>query len=535
MLLQADLAKDSKKLEEIGVTGPDFDLDVVKKETLAEPTWLHCGAGNIFRAFLGSAQQTLLNKKLSDKGIIAAEGYDFEIVDVMREYDNLTLNVTLKESGQVDYDIIGSIVEYLKMDLESEDFVTVKNIFKAPSLQMVSFTITEKGYSITDPDGNFTQAVLADFENGPAQVQSYIGKIVYLMHERYQAGKHPVALVSMDNMSHNGDVLAKAVLQFAEKWIEKGFMEEDFLAYLKDESLVAFPWSMIDKITPRPDSEVKERLEKIGFENIEPRTTERHTYVAPYVNGEETEYLIVEDKFPNGRPQLEEAGIIFTDRDTVNATEIMKVTACLNPLHTALAIFGSILGHTSIHEEMKDEDLVKLIEQLGYQEGLPKVVDPKIISPKKFIDEVLEQRLPNPFIPDTPQRIATDTSQKMAIRFGNTLKAYVEEDNDVSSLVAIPLVYAGWLRYLMAIDEDGNEMTLSPDPLLPMLRPIFEGTGLGEEPNWESIKGLLRNEDIFGIDLFEAGIAETVLEYFAKMIEKPGAVRETIKEALKNI
>lgn len=535
MLLQADLAKDSKKLDEIGVSGPLYDVEVVKERTLAEPTWLHCGAGNIFRAFLGSAQQTLLNQNLSDKGIIAAEGYDFEIVDVMREYDNLTLNVTLKESGQVDYDIIGSIVEYLKMDLQSEDFKTVTNIFKAPSLQMVSFTITEKGYSLTDPAGNFSQAVLADFENGPTQVQSYIGKIVYLMHERYQAGKLPVALVSMDNMSHNGEVLAKAVHQFAEQWIEKGFMEAGFLDYLKDETVVAFPWSMIDKITPRPDEEVKARLEKKGFENIEARTTERHSYVAPYVNGEETEYLIIEDKFPNGRPQLDEAGIIFTDRDTVNATEIMKVTACLNPLHTALAIFGSLLNHTSIHEEMKDEDLVQLIKHLGYQEGLPKVVDPKIISPKQFIDEVIEKRLPNPFIPDTPQRIATDTSQKMAIRFGNTLKAYVEEDNDVSSLVAIPLVYAGWLRYLMAIDEEGNAMTLSPDPLLPTLQPIFEGAALGEEPNWDGIKELLKNEDIFGIDLFEAGIAETVLSYFEKMIKEPGAVRATIKEALLNV
>lgn len=532
MLLQSALLNDSIELQEKGVTFPQFDTNQVKEATLQEPVWLHCGAGNIFRAFLGSAQQHILNEGFTEKGIIAAEGYDYEIVDLMREYDNLTINVTLKESGQVNYEVVSSIVEYLKMDLQSEEFQTLKDIFKAPSLQLVSFTITEKGYSITDASGRYSKVVQEDFQNGPQHVQSYIGKVVYLLHERYQAGKFPLALVSMDNMSHNGEKLAASVHDFAANWIKNGFMEEGFLQYLKDGEKVSFPWSMIDKITPRPDDTVMERLEGLGFEKIEARLTERHSYVAPYVNGEETEYLIVEDDFPNGRPSLEHAGIIFTDRETVNATEIMKVTACLNPLHTALAIYGCLLGYESIYQEMQDEDLVTLIKQLGYQEGLPKVVDPKIISPKKFIDEVIEQRLPNPFIPDAPQRIATDTSQKLAIRFGNTLKAYVDQDEDVSQLVAIPLVYAGWLRYLMGIDDKGNQMSLSPDPLLPSLEPIFADAELGKALPQEEITNLLRNTDIFGIDLYEAGVAETVLELFAKMNTEPGAVRRTLQETL---
>ena len=72
----------------------------------------------------------------------------------------------------------------------------------------------------------------------------------------------------------------------------------------------------------------------------------------------------------------------FTDRDTVNRTERMKVTTCLNPLHTALAVYGCLLGYILIREEMKDEDLVKLIRRLGYREGLPVVTDPVILSPK---------------------------------------------------------------------------------------------------------------------------------------------------------
>lgn len=82
--------------------------------------------------------------------------------------------------------------------------------------------------------------------------------------------------------------------------------------------------------------------------------------------------------------------------------ERMKVCACLNPLHTALAIFGCLLSYTKISEEMKDELLKKLVYEIGYKEGLPVVTNPIILNPEQFIDEVLTERIPNPFMPDTP-------------------------------------------------------------------------------------------------------------------------------------
>jgi fructuronate reductase len=185
--------------------------------------------------------------------------------------------------------------------------------------------------------------------------------------------------------------------------------------------------------------------------------TARKSYIAPFVNAEMPQYLVVEDVFPNGRPALEEAGVYFTDRKTVNATERMKVSTCLNPLHTALAVFGCLLGYTRISDEMKDKDLKKLVELIGYGEGMPVVSDPKIIDPLAFIKEVIEVRFPNPFIPDTPQRIATDTSQKIPIRLGETIKAYIARDDlDVKGLVGIPLVIAAWFRYLLGIDDEGK-------------------------------------------------------------------------------
>ena len=240
---------------------------------------------------------------------------------------------------------------------------------------------------------------------------------------------------------------------------------------------------------------------------------------------------MIEDVFPNGREALEKGGLMFTDRETVDKVEKMKVCTCLNPLHTALAVFGCLLGYDLISEEMKDDTLRKLVEGIGYREGLPVVTDPGIIHPGEFIDTVVKVRIPNPFMPDTPQRIATDTSQKLAIRYGETIKAYAASDHlKVSDLTLIPLVFAGWLRYLMAVDDQGNSFILSPDPLLGEVCPVVNSIDPGEkEEVKERLKPVLSNSKIFGVDLCQAGMAEKVCDYFVEMTAGKGAVRATLE------
>ena len=219
-----------------------------------------------------------------------------------------------------------------------------------------------------------------------------------------------------------------------------GIVPAGFVDYVKDESKISYPWSMIDKITPRPDAKVQKMLEEDGFEDNYTIVTERHTFTAPFVNAEETEYLVIEDKYTNGRPPLELGGVMYADRETVDKVEKMKVCTCLNPLHTAMSIYGCLLDYTLISAEMADEDIRGLITKMGYIEAMPVVVDPGVLKPADFIGAVLNRRLPNPFMPDAPQRIATDTSQKLSIRFGETIKAYIAQGLDLHELVLIPLV-----------------------------------------------------------------------------------------------
>ena len=162
---------------------------------------------------------------------------------------------------------------------------------------------------------------------------------------------------------------------------------------------------------------------------------------------------------------------------------------------------------------------------------MPFVVDPGVIDPQQFLDEVLTARFPNPFMPDTPQRIATDTSQKLSIRFGETIKAYIASaDHEASELKLIPLVFAGWLRYMMAINDNGEVFELSPDPLTDTVRPFVENLKMGGTVDAEALRPILENTKIFGVNLYEVGMADTVVGYLQEMIAELGAVRATLKK-----
>lgn len=523
--------KDLEKLK--GVILPSFDIEKMRRATEERCTWIHFGAGNIFRCFPAVRMQNLIEKGLSETGIIVAETFDFEIIDkIYKPNDLLTLSVTLKSDASIKNQVVASVAKALKCSPSFPDeYEYLKKSFRNPSLQMVSFTITEKGYSTTP------KYVQDDIPKGPDKCSTVICMVTALAYERFKAGAFPLAFVSMDNCSHNGEKLQKGVMEVATAWRNLGFVGNDFIDYLSDSERVAFPWTMIDKITPRPDQNVAKMLSDMGFEGMEVVVTGKNTWIAPFVNSEECEYLVIEDSFPNGRPRLEESGIYMTDRDTVNKVEKMKVCTCLNPLHTAMSIMGCLLGYTKISDEMKDEDIVNYIKQLGYVEGMPVVVDPGIIAPKAFIDDVIERRLTNPFMPDTPQRIATDTSQKLAIRFGENIKNYMASTSlSLSDLKCMPLVLASWMRYLLAIDDEGNRFQPSPDPLLESCMKVVENINLGDQgPFDEILKPLMENESIFGFNLYNSPLREKVLKAFTSLVKGKGAVRATLHKYVNEI
>ena len=498
---------------------PKFDIQAVREKTRKEPTWVHFGGGNIFRAFPAAILNDALNTGRYDRGVIVAETFDFEVVDkAYAPYDNLSLCVNLCSDGSIEKKVIASVTEALKADPQFADWQRLVDIFRNPSLQMISFTITEKGYTYNE----------ADLARGLQPVFA-MGKVCALLYERYQAGELPVTVQSMDNCSHNGDKVKAGIFAYAERWVNDGLVPQAFLDYLRDETKVTFPWSMIDKITPRPHEKVKELLAADGFEDNNYIETEKHTFTAPFVNAEEVQYLVIEDHYTNGRPPLDLGGALYTTREIVDKVETMKVTTCLNPLHTAMSIYGCMLGYTLISAEMADDDLRSFIQKIGYIEAMPVVVDPGVLNPYEFIGAVLNKRLPNPFMPDAPQRIAMDTSQKLPIRFGETIKKYIARGLDMQNLQLSPLVLAGYARYLKGIKDDGTPFEPSPDPMLSELQAIVAPLEVGKaDQDYSCLRQLYTRKDVFGLDLYEAGLGEQIEGLVKELFTGNGAVRKTL-------
>ena len=525
--------KEKEGWEKNGIVLPGYDVEAVSARAKEAPVWVHFGIGNIFRVFIGGIADGLLEKGMLDRGITCVETFDYDVVDKIYEpYDNLGLSVILHGDGTREYKVLGSLAEAVKaQSSDSAQWNRLKEIFASESLQMVSFTITEKGYALHKADGTFFPFVEADVNNGPDKATGAMAVLVAMLHERYKAGKYPLALVSMDNCSQNGARLRESVLTMAKEWQKKGFVEDDFINYVSDEKVIAFPWTMIDKITPRPSEQIADDLEKLGVEDMQPVITSKKTYIAPFVNAEKPQYLVIEDSFPNGRPALEKGfGVYMADRNTVNLSERMKVTVCLNPVHSATGPLGVVLGYDLFaHMLNTNEDMMKMARMIAYKEGLQVVPNPGILSPQAFVDELFNDRFPNEYLGDTNLRLAVDVSQMVGIRFGETIKSYVEKFGDASSLTAIPLGIAGWLRYMLAVDDNGNKYELAPDPMNEEIQEQFKDIVVGKpETLKEQLKPILSNERLFYTDLYKDGVGEKIENMFREMIAGSGAVKATI-------
>ena len=501
------------EFEARGVAVPRYDVRAMRAATAERPSWVHLGAGNFFRSLHAVVAQRMLDAG-HDTGIVLANLRDPAVIDNSRATDDLFVNAVLGEDGSVEPQIIASVAESWHLGPEAEDgWARLTAVFENPSLQLVTLTVTEKGY--LSPE--------ADVAVGPGRVRGAMPALASLLLARFRAGAAPLALVSTDNFSENGERLAAALREVAQAWIDAGQAPGEFADYLAGDR-VAYPSTMVDRITPAPSAAVGETLAGLGLANAQIHERGSGGALAAFSNTEAVSYLVLEDDFPNGRPPFETGGVVLGDRETVGRADRMKVATCLNPLHTALAVTGCLLGYTRIAQMMEDSDLRRLVVGVGAIEGLPVVDAPAGMDPAAFLREVITRRLPNPGLPDSPQRIAADTSQKVGIRFGETIRRHAAEGT-AESLTWIPFAIAAWIRYLLAIDDQGQPFERSPDPLLEQLDERLAGVRFGEPRTATAARALLSDASIFGVDLVEAGVARTVIAHLSTLVHGPGAVR----------
>ena len=157
MKLTLDGIKDRQAWEKAGIKLPGYDVEAVSKKAKEAPGWVHFGIGNIFRVFIGGIADGLLEEGVLDRGITCVETFDYDVIDkIYKPYDNLSLSVILHGDGTREYKVMGALAEAVKaQSSDPEQWNRLKEIFRSTSLQMVSFTITEKGYALQKADGTW--------------------------------------------------------------------------------------------------------------------------------------------------------------------------------------------------------------------------------------------------------------------------------------------------------------------------------------------------------------------------------------------
>jgi len=427
---------------------------------------VHLGVGGFHRAHQAMYLDRLLNKgEASDWGIcgVGVLPGDRRMAEVMAEQDCLYTLALKHSDGTWETRVIGSIVDYL---LVPDDPEAVLTVMAAPSTRIVSLTVTEGGYNIDATTGEFDEkapAVRADLEPGATPATSF-GLVVEALHRRRAAGTPPFTVMSCDNIEGNGHIARRVFTAFAR------LRDPELADWVERE--VAFPSSMVDRITPATTPEVvTEITERFGVADAWPVAAE------PFVQ------WVLEDDFPTGRPAWQDAGVQLVD--DVTPYELMKLRL-LNASHQALCYFGYLAGYRLVHEVAQDPLFATFLRSYMDDEGTPTLPPVPGIDLEEYKSTLLE-RFGNPEIRDTVARLCAESSDRIPKWLLPVVRANLASGGPVALSAA---VVASWARYAEAVDEQGEPIEIV-DQLAETLVPIAQRQR--EDPT-----AFLANRGVFG-------------------------------------
>ncbi|MCQ1951966.1 mannitol dehydrogenase family protein [Arthrobacter sp. zg-Y238] len=481
------LAVATLPLQSNAVEVPSYDPEKLRAGVV------HFGVGGFHRAHQAVYFDEIAAKGLSqDWGIIGVGLHRREMKDVLSSQDNL---YTVVERGE-DHNharIVGSIVDYL---YAPEDPEAVLTALAAESTRLVTLTVTGTSYHVDAHTGEFLpedEEIARDLQ-GDGPPETVFGYLVEGLRRRRAAGIKPFTILSCDNVQENGKTTRTAVVSFAR-------LQEPELADWIEEN-VCFPSSMVDRITPSTSPEDRDEIaEEFGVEDGWPVLTE------PF------RQWIIEDKFCNERPPLDQVGAKLVQ--DVEPFELMK-TRLLNGSHCGLGYFGSLLGHSSSDEAMRDDEIRAYVRGL-MGEIIPLLPDVPGMDLADY-RETLISRFSNPEISDQLERLARRSSTKMPSYVLPSLKEALAAGSEHRLLV---LTVAGWIEFLGGEDLNGNPIDVQ-DALLEDLRPVAANKDVAAFAADESIFGELADDARFIAELQEA----------VDSLRTRGP-RETIKQSLK--
>jgi mannitol 2-dehydrogenase len=457
---------------------------------------IHFGVGNFHRAH----QAVYLDELFSDGGdhdwaLIGAgvRAADFLVREKLGEQDWLT-TVVEQEASSSKARVIGSMIDFVPPG----DVAAILAALARPEIRIVSLTITEGGYYISPATQSFDAAHpdIASDAQDIAAPKTVFGLIVAGLKRRRDAGLAPFTVMSCDNIPGNGHVTENAVAGLAE------LVDSELAAWIRRE--VAFPNSMVDRITPATSDRERQMLhDSFGLDDNWP------------VFCEEFRQWVVEDEFPAGRPALEKVGVMFTS--DVAPYELMKIRI-LNGGHAAIAYPAALLEIHFVHEAMQDPQISAFLEVLTKVEIMPTVPPPPKVDLESYRD-LISRRFANPKIGDTIDRLCFGGSDRQP-KF--ILPVAVDRLKSGAGVKGLALVSALWCRYCYGETENGRAIAAN-------------------DPNWERIQtaarqarndpgAFLQMHDIFGDlakdPIYVAGFSKALSSLWAQ------GVRTTLGEYL---
>lgn len=429
---------------------------------------VHIGVGGFHRSHQAMYLDRLMNQGLARDWAICGVGLlpgDARMRDVLRAQDHRYTLVLRHPDGHEEVRVIGSLADYLFVP---DDPAAVVSRMADPATRLVTLTITEGGYNLSEATGEFAgdaAAIVADLAD-PARPLTAFGLVVEALRVRRERGIPPFAVLSCDNISSNGDVARRAFSAYA------ALRDQELGRFVREE--VAFPNSMVDRITPQTtDADRASLRERYGIEDGWPVIAE------PFAQ------WVVEDRFPLGRPDWDLVGAQLVD--DVLPYEHMKLRL-LNASHQAMCFFGILLGHRYVHEAVADPLIARLLRAYWDREGIVSLPGAAPGIDLADYTATLLERYGNPAIADTLARLAAETSDRIPKFLLPVVRDLLATGRPVDVSAA---VVASWARYAEC----------RPDEVVDNRRSevIAAAQRLSEDP-----VGFLRDPELFG-DLADQG------------------------------
>ena len=427
---------------------------------------VHIGVGHFHRAHQALVIDRLLTQgRATDWAIcgVALLPTDEGLARALQQQSGLYTLVEKSATGEWDFRVIGSISEVL---FGPDDPDAVLDRLSDPATRIVSLTITEGGYNIIPTTGDFDLAnddVRRDLANDDTPVTVF-GVVTEALRRRRAADVAPFTVLSCDNIQHNGDVARHAFSSFA------AARDAELGRWMRSE--VAFPNSMVDRITPgTTDQDVASVSRDLGIKDEWPVLCE------PFFQ------WVIEEDFPAGRPEWEQAGVQMTS--DVAPYEKMKLRL-LNASHQGLAYFASLMGYEYVHDAARDPRIATFLRHYMDREATLTLDPVDGVDLDSYKIELIE-RFANPEVKDTVARLAAETSDRIPKWLLPVIRERLLEDGDVRCSAAI---VASWARYAEGVGEDGQTIEVV-DPLKNQLVPIAQRQR--EQP-----LAFIENRELFG-------------------------------------